>query len=86
MALPFSSFPTAYRVESGGRSWDVNCAWDALALVRLLDLQEGRILDQGGPGREGGLLTVLDGDLVEREGVISSPRPAWQWWEDIVFT
>ncbi len=86
MALPFSNIPTAYRVESGGRSWDVNCAWDSLALVQLLGLQEARIVDQGGPGREGRVLTVVDGDLVEKDGVISSPRPAWQWWDDIVFT
>jgi hypothetical protein len=86
MALPFSNVPTAYRVESGALSWDVNCAWDALALVRLLDLREARILDQGGPGRERRVLPVAAGDLVERDGVISSPRPAWRWWDDIVFT
>ncbi len=86
MALPFSNIPTAYRVESKGRSWDVNCAWDSLALVRLLGLQEARILDQAGPGRERRELTVVDGDLVERDGVISAPRPAWQWWDDIVYT
>jgi hypothetical protein len=86
MALPFSSIPTAYRVESGRRSWEVNCAWDSLALVRLLDLQAARIVDQGGPGREPRVLTVVSGDLVERDGVISSPRPAWRWWDDIVFT
>jgi hypothetical protein len=86
MALPFSNVPTAYRVESGDRSWDANCAWDSLALVRLLGLHEARILDHGGPGREGRTLTVVDGELVERDGVISSARPAWRWWEDIVFT
>jgi hypothetical protein len=86
MALPFSNVPTAYRVESGHRSWDVNCAWDSLALVRLLDLQDARIVDQGGPGRESRVLTVVGGNLVERNGVISSPRPAWRWWDDIVFT
>jgi hypothetical protein len=86
MALPFSNVPTSYRVESQGRSWNANCAWDSLALVRLLELREARILDEGGPGREGRVLTVVDGNLVERDGVISSPRPAWQWWDDIVFT
>jgi len=86
MALPFSNVPTAYRLESGGRFWDANCAWDSLALVRLLGLQQARVVDHGGRGREGSLLSVVDGDLVERDGVISSPRPAWQWWDDIVFT
>jgi Alkylmercury lyase len=86
MALPFSNIPTAYRVTSGSDSWNVNCAWDALALVRLLDLQEARVVDQGGQGRESRVLTVVGGDLVERDGVISLPRPAWRWWDDIVFT
>jgi len=86
MAPPFSNVPTAYRVESARGAWDVNCAWDSLALVRLLDLQEARILDQGGPGRERRVLTVVAGNLVQRDGVISLPRPAWRWWDDIIFT
>jgi hypothetical protein len=86
MALPFSSIPTAYRVEACGRSWNANCAWDSIAIVRLLGLQEARIIDQGAPGREGRVLTVTAGSLLERNGVISLPLPAWQWWDDIVFT
>jgi len=86
MASPFSNISTAYRVEGQGSSWNANCAWDALAIVRLLHLQDARIIDDGGHGRERRVLTVVDGDLVERDGVISSPRPAWRWWEDIVFT
>jgi hypothetical protein len=86
MALPFSNILTPYRVESGGRSWDVNCAWDALGLVRLLGLQEARIFDEGGRRREWRVLTVAGGDLVERDGIISLPQPAWRWWDDIVFT
>ena len=86
MALPFSNVPTAYWVESGAQSWDLNCAWDSLTVVRLLDLQEVRIFDRGDPGRESRVLNVGGGDLVERDGVISLPRPAWRWWDDIVFT
>jgi hypothetical protein len=86
MALPFANAPTAYRVESGDRAWDANCAWDALAMVRLLDLRQARVLDRGGPGRDGRVLTVAEGQLVERNAVISFPCPAWRWWEDIVFT
>jgi hypothetical protein len=86
MALPFSNVPTHYRVESGARAWDVNCAWDALALVRLLALDDARIADDGAPGREARRLRVAGGALLDRDGAISSPRPAWRWWEDIVFT
>jgi hypothetical protein len=86
MALPFSNVATAYRVEGSRASWNVNCAWDALAVPRLLRLQEARIVDRGGDGREGRVLTVAGGELVERDGVVSLPRPAWRWWDDIVFT
>ncbi len=86
MALPFSNIPTAYRVEAEGRSWNANCAWDSLAIVRLLGLNKARVIDRGGPGRNGRELTVAGGSLVERDGVITLPRPAWQWWDDIVFT
>ena len=86
MALPFSNVATAYRVDGQGTSWNANCAWDALALTRLLHLREARVVDHGGVGREGRVLSVAEGELVEREGVISIPRPAWRWWEDIVFT
>jgi predicted ArsR family transcriptional regulator len=41
MASPFSGVPTAYRVEGHGTSWDANCAWDALALTRLLRARPG---------------------------------------------
>ena len=86
MALPFSSVPTIYRVESHGRWWYANCAWDALALARLLGLGTARILDAGSRGREERALTVVGGELVERDGVISLPRPAYRWWDDIVYT
>lgn len=32
MVLPFSSVPTPFAVEGGGRSWFANCAWDAFGL------------------------------------------------------
>jgi len=94
MAQPFSNVPTAYRVESGAassspaktRTWDVNCAWDALGLVRMLGLRDAQIVDDGGADREGRKLTIAGGQLVERDGVISFARPARQWWDDIGFT
>lgn len=86
MALPFSNVPTAYRVEAGGRAYAVNCAWDALAAARLLALPEARLVDDGAAGREARVLRVRGGELVDRDGILSFPRPAWRWWEDIVFT
>jgi hypothetical protein len=86
MALPFSAVATAYRVEADGRRWDVNCAWDAIAAVRLLGLRDARLHDAGGPGRDARVLAVSGGLLSDADGVLSFPRPAWRWWDDIVFT
>ena len=36
MANPFSAVETPHRVESGGRSWFANCAWDALGIPAAL--------------------------------------------------
>jgi alkylmercury lyase-like protein len=86
MALPFSNVETAYRVEAGERAWSANCAWDALAIPRLLRLADARIVDRGGPDRPGAVRSVARGELVERDGVVSFPLPARRWWDDIVFT
>jgi hypothetical protein len=86
MALPFSNVETAYSVEAGATAWWANCAWDAVALVRLLGLDDACIVDRGGPGRAARTLGVVHGSLAERDGVITSPLPARRWWEDIVYT
>ena len=36
MANPFSAIETPHVVESGGRSWYGNCAWDGLAIPAAL--------------------------------------------------
>src|SRR5262249_1240452 len=86
MAPPFSNVETAYEVDGGGTTWRATCAGDGVAIVRLLGLDEARVIDRGGDGRPGRTLSVTAGSLVERDGVISSPLPAARWWEDIVFT
>ena len=85
MVLPFSAVPTPHRVESGDRSWWANCAWDALAIPLLLDLDatiESRWVDTDEPVR----LQVVDRSLVNDEGFVHYELPARRWWEDIVET
>src|SRR4030095_9844153 len=36
MALPFSSVPTPFVIEGGGRSWLATCAWDAFGIPILV--------------------------------------------------
>ena len=34
--MPFSSVPTPFAIEGGGRSWFANCAWDAFGIPILV--------------------------------------------------
>lgn len=86
MALPFSAVPTDYRVESGSRSWWANCAWDALAIPRLLGLDDAVVRDLGDPVRRARVLAVESGALVDTHGFVHFCVPAARWWDDIVFT
>ena len=86
MALPFSNVDTDYVVESDGRRWRANCAWDTFGIVHLLGLAQARIVDLGGRGREARTLRVEAGELLDRDGVVAFPLPARLGWQDIVFT
>ena len=85
MALPFSSVPTPFIVEGGGRSWFANCAWDAFGIPLLVGVDaviattcqdcDGRIVYR-----------VEGGRLVDAHGVVHFAVPAAKWWDDIGFT
>jgi Alkylmercury lyase len=86
MLNPFSVVPTPHRVESGGRTWFANCAWDALGIPAALD-RDGVVrtecVDCGDPLE----LEVRDGLLVRgAELLVHFVVPARRWWDDIVFT
>jgi hypothetical protein len=85
MANPFSAVPTAYRVESGGRSWYGNCAWDAFGICAALG-SDGRIettcADCGEP-----IAVEVRGQRPDaKDLVFHCLVPAAHWWDDIVFT
>ena len=78
MAHPFSGIPTPYRAVIGDRSWNANCAWDALAILSLLGDGEARC--------PGDLVWTVTGGTVSPEGLIHLLVPARLFWEDIGFT
>ena len=86
MLNPFSVVETAYRVETGGRSWFANCAWDSLGIPAALHA-DGRI-DAACPDCGDSLaLEVRDGALVRgAELLVHFVVPARRWWDDIAFT
>jgi hypothetical protein len=79
MAHPFAAHKTGARVQSSGREWWGNCAWDAFGIVAALHLQRATITAQE-------ITLQLDGDDIEGDAVFHVLVPAARWWDDIGFT
>ena len=79
MAHPFANHTDGARVDSGGRTWWGNCAWDAFGIVAALDLQRATITAQG-------ITLDVDGDEIEGDAVFHVLVPAARWWDDIGHT
>lgn len=77
MAHPFSGVETGYTAVIGERSWNANCAWDALAVLSLLG---------DGEAHGDGLVWKIDDGAVSPSGVIHFLVPAKDFWDDIGFT
>ena len=86
MLNPFSAVETPHRVESAGRSWYANCAWDALGIPAALHA-DGRIESACPDCGEPLELEVAGGELVRgTELLVHFVVPARRWWDDIGFT
>jgi len=85
MAPPFSGVPTQHVVESGGRSYFANCAWDALGIPAALHepaIVRSRCEQSMEPFR-----LAIGPDGPERsDWWFHCAVPAARWWDDIVFT
>ncbi|MCY3705668.1 MAG: organomercurial lyase [Gammaproteobacteria bacterium] len=86
MAHPFSAVETPFRVRTPRTDYWANCAWDALAIPLLLDV-DGRTpttCPQSGAPID---LSVADGRVEPADGaVVRFPVPARHFWDDIGFT
>jgi hypothetical protein len=88
-ALPFSSVTTPNRVSSGAQTWWAPCAWDALAIGPLLELDT--LVETSCPDCSTALrLAVSPDDTVvlspappHATAVVHFARPATDWWVDI---
>jgi hypothetical protein len=85
MLNPFSAVPTAYRVETDGRSWFGNCVWDAFGIPAALGV-DGRISTMCPDCGEALEVEVVDRRPRPADLVAHILLPARRWWEDIVFT
>ena len=86
MLNPFSAVETPHRVESGGRTWFANCAWDALGIPAALHA-DGRVESCCPDCGETLELEIRDGELVRgADLLVHFVVPARHWWDDIGFT
>lgn len=84
LAPPFSAVPTDFRVQSRGRTYWAVCIWDAMGIPAALHA-DGDITARCGTGGEELRLTVRDGRLTQREGIVHFGVPAARWWDNIGF-
>ncbi len=85
MLNPFSTAPTAYRVQAAGRWWYANCAWDAFGICAALSV-DGRIESSCPDCAVPLAVTVADKQPDDLDLLFHCLLPAAQWWDDIVFT
>jgi hypothetical protein len=79
MAHPFAAHADGTRVESGGRTWWGNCAWDGLGIVAALGLRDARVTSNA-------ITLEVAGGRVAGAAVFHVAVPARAWWADIGFT
>jgi hypothetical protein len=85
IANPFSGVPTGYTAEADGRSWDANCAWDALGILAALG-RDGTARTTCSDCGEPLALGVEGGQLVATDAVAHFLVPAARWYDDLVHT
>ena len=82
MAHPLSAVPTPFLVETGGRSYFGNCAWDGPGVLAMLHA-DGRVATRCPDCGELLDLVIVNGQLASAEGIIHYAVPARKWWDDI---
>jgi hypothetical protein len=82
---PFSSAPTLFWVESGGRGWWGNCAWCALGIAALLGT-DATITTVLGAERRQVVLRIESGVIAPDDKVVHFPIPMSQAWDNVVYT
>jgi hypothetical protein len=85
MAHPFSAAPMGFVVRArDDRMWWGGCAWDSFGIVAAVG-EELEITTRC-PGCERTLSFTCSPELAPPPFVVRIPRPAAQWWDDVVAT
>jgi ribonuclease HI len=83
MAHPFSAVPSAYPVQTRGRTYWANCAWDAAGMMALLGGGETRTRC---PDCASPIAMEARDDRVSGEGVVHFAVPPRRFWDNVAYT
>jgi hypothetical protein len=85
MAHPFSAWPMGFVLRTGDRFWWGGCAWDSFGIVAALRERLEILTVCPSCGRE--LRYAASHTEPPAEAfAVRLPRPAAEWWEDVVAT
>lgn len=86
MLNPFSGVETPFRVETGGKAYVANCAWDMLGIPGMLG-QDALIQAPLEVVSEMVELPVVDGlPCPDRDYLINFSVPFRRWYDDLIHT
>ena len=87
MAHPFSAVPTAFRVEASAVSYWANCAWDAVTIPSLLEL-DARVTARCAESGDAFEVAFREGELLEgdAEAVVHFVVPPRRFWDNVGYT
>ncbi len=82
---PFSTAPTGFVCEAGGRQWWGNCAWCSLGVAKLAG---GTCNIRTALGMTGRQVTVRveNGELLDKNYVVHFPVPMTRAWDNVIYT
>jgi len=83
MAHPFSALPSAYPVQTRGRTYWANCAWDAAGMMALLGGGETRTRC---PDCARAITIEMRDDRLSGEGVVHVAVPPRRFWDNVAYT
>lgn len=85
MAHPFSAWPMGFVLRTGDRFWWGGCAWDSFGIVAALRERLEILTVCPSCGAEL-RYTASESEPPAEDYVVRLPRPAAEWWEDVVAT
>jgi len=82
---PFSLSPTNFYVTSKNGEWWGNCAWCSLGVAALLK-EDVKITTTIGAETKQITITIVDGEIQEKDYFIHFPIPMKNAWDNVVYT